>query len=244
MGERTGQTSGTGEVVLVTGGARRIGRSIALKLAAAGMRVAIHYGESEQEARQTAEECGGAPVFRANFEEVPQIRRMFDEVAAHFGRLDSLVNNAARFTKFDPLEIEEQDWDFIHSVNLKSVFFSCQAAAKIMLAGEGGHIVNISSLGALRPWEQHAHYCASKAGVVMLTKALAKAWAPKISVNSVAPGVIPFGQVDERIQRLIAKTPAGRAGTGEEIAEAVLGFLQASRFVTGQVVAVDGGLGL
>jgi NAD(P)-dependent dehydrogenase (short-subunit alcohol dehydrogenase family) len=231
-----------GKVVLVTGAAKRIGRSIALALAAEGARVAIHYNGSEEEARQTAVECGDAPLFQANLESVNEIRAMFDRVATRFGRLDGLVNNAARFTQFDPLEIEEADWDFIHSVNLKSVFFCCQAAAKIMLAGDGGHIVNISSLGALKPWARHAHYCASKAGVVMLTRALAKAGAPKISVNSVAPGVIPFGNVDERVERFIASTPAKRAGTGEEIAEAVLSFLKASKFTTGQLVAVDGGL--
>jgi 3-oxoacyl-[acyl-carrier protein] reductase/pteridine reductase len=230
-----------GQVVLVTGAAKRIGRSIALALAAEGARVAIHYNESRVEAERTAEECG-APLFRANLEKVDEIRALFDRVAAHFGRLDGLVNNAARFTEFDPLKIEEADWDFIHSVNLKSVFFCCQAAAKIMLAGDGGRIVNISSLGALKPWARHAHYCASKAGVVMLTRALAKAWAPKISVNSVAPGVIPFDKIDERIERFIAATPAKRAGTGEEIAEAVLSFLKSSRFITGQLVAVDGGL--
>ncbi len=227
-----------GKVILVTGAAKRIGRSIALRLAAEGARVAIHYNGSEREARATAEACGGAPVFQANLESVREIRGLFERV----GRIDGLVNNAARFTRFDPLDIEEADWDFIHSVNLKSVFFCCQAAARIMLAGEGGHIVNISSLGALKPWADHAHYCASKAGVVMLTRALAKAWAPKISVNSVAPGVIPFGETDERIERFIAATPARRAGTGDEIAEAVLFFLSGTRFITGQVVAVDGGL--
>ena len=237
-----------GKVVLATGAARRIGRSIALALAAEGARVAIHYSASETEARATAAECGSgghdAPVFRANLESVVEIRRLFDEVAAHFGRLDGLVNNAARFTQFDPLEIEEADWDYIHSVNLKSVFFCCQAAARVMMPAGGGHIVNISSLGALQPWARHAHYCASKAGVVMLTKSLAKAWAPKISVNSVAPGVIPFDKYDARIERLVAATPAGRAGRGEEVAEAVLMFLKSSRFTTGQVVAVDGGLSL
>lgn len=234
--------AGTGKVVLVTGAAKRMGRAIALRLASEGMRVAIHYGESEREARATAEECGGAPIFQANLESVAEIRGMVEAVAAHFGRLDGLVNNAARFTQFNPLEIEERDWDFIHSVNLKSVFFSAQAAAKIMLAGEGGHIVNISSLGAIQAWPDHAHYCASKAGVVMLTRALAKAWAPKIAVNTVAPGVFPFGKTDERIERLIAKTPAGRAGTGDDIAEAVLFFLNSTSFITGQLVAVDGGL--
>jgi NAD(P)-dependent dehydrogenase (short-subunit alcohol dehydrogenase family) len=227
-----------GKTILVTGGAKRIGRSIALRLASEGGRVLIHYNGSEREARATAEECGGAPLFRANLESVAEIRKMFEQV----GRLDGLVNNAARFTRIDPLDIEEADWDFIHSVNLKSVFFCCQAAARVMLTGDGGHIVNISSLGALRPWTENAHYCSSKAGVVMLTRVLAKAWAPKISVNSVAPGVIPFEESDERIQRFIAATPAGRAGTGDEIAEAVLFFLTSTRFITGQLVAVDGGL--
>src|ERR1019366_9434001 len=133
-------------------------------------------------------------------------------------------------------------WDFIHDVNLKATFFCCQQAARRMIAGEGGGIVNMSSLGGLRPWSQHAHYCASKAGVIMLTRALAKAFAPKVSVNSVAPGVIPFGEPDDRIRRLIAKTPACRAGMPEEIADAVVYFLTASKFVTGQVLAVDGGL--
>jgi NAD(P)-dependent dehydrogenase (short-subunit alcohol dehydrogenase family) len=232
----------TGKVILVTGAAKRIGRSIALRLAAEGAQVAIHYNGSAKEARETARECNNAPIFRANLESVAEIRAMFAGVAKQFGRLDGLVNNAARFTTIDPLAIEESDWDFIHAVNLKSVFFCCQAAAKLMLAGEGGHIVNISSLGALRPWARNAHYCASKAGVVMLTRALAKAWAPKVAVNSVAPGVIPFDLMDERIERFIAATPAGRAGTGDEVAEAVLFFLKSTTFITGQLVAVDGGL--
>jgi NAD(P)-dependent dehydrogenase (short-subunit alcohol dehydrogenase family) len=232
------------KVVLVTGAAKRIGRSIALALAHEGARVAIHYNNSESEARATADDCGGAPVFRANLESVAEIRAMVADVAQRFGRLDALVNNAARFTRFDPLDIEEADWDFIHSVNLKAVFFCCQAAGKIMLEREGGRIVNISSLGALKPWAHHAHYCASKAGVVMLTKSLAKAWSPNISVNTVAPGVIPFGKKDARIENLIRETPAQRAGTGDEIAEAVLFFLKTTQFITGQMIAVDGGLSL
>jgi len=230
------------KVVLVTGSAKRIGRGIALRLAAEGARVAIHYERSEKEARQTADECGGAPIFRANLESVAEIQRLFGEVDAHFGRLDALVNNAARFTCFNPPEITEKDWDFIHSVNLKATFFCCQSAARIMQRGGGGRIVNISSLGGIRPWSEHAHYCASKAGVIMLTRALAKAWAPDITVNSVAPGVIPFDDIDERGKRLIELTPAKRGGTPAEIAEAVLYFLNATNFVTGQILAVDGGL--
>jgi NAD(P)-dependent dehydrogenase (short-subunit alcohol dehydrogenase family) len=231
-----------GKVVLVTGAAKRIGRGIALRLAAEGARVAIHYFESEDEARQTAAACGDAPLFRANLENVPEIERMFADLAAHFGRLDAVVNNAARFTRFDPLSITEKDWDFIHSVNLKAVFFCCQQAARLMLATGGGRIVNISSLGGIRPWADHAHYCASKAGVIMLTRALAKSFAPSITVNSVAPGVIPFDDIDDAGKRMIVNTPAKRGGTPEEVADAVLFFLKSSNFITGQNLAVDGGL--
>ncbi len=231
-----------GRVILITGAAKRIGRHIAIRMAREGARVAIHYNTSKADALATAAECGDAPLFKANLERPAEIETLFDAVHNHFGRIDGLVNNAARFTRIDPLDITEADWDFIHSVNLKATFFCCQQAAKRMLAGDGGRIVNISSLGGLRPWSHHAHYCASKAGVIMLTRALAKAFAPKVTVNSVAPGVIPFGEPDERVKRLIAKTPACRAGTPEEIADAVIYFLSASNFMTGQVLAVDGGL--
>jgi 3-oxoacyl-[acyl-carrier protein] reductase/pteridine reductase len=232
-----------GKVVLVTGAAKRVGRGIALRLAREGARVAIHYGKSEAEARQTAKECG-AEVFQANLEHVAEIERMLAEVESRLGRLDGLVNNAARFTRADPLEITESGWDFIHAVNLKAVFFCCQQGARLMRKSGGGRIVNISSLGGLRPWAEHAHYCASKAGVIMLTKALAKAWAPEITVNSVAPGVIPFDDIDARGKAMIQATPARRGGTPEEVADAVVYFLRASEFVTGQVMAVDGGLSL
>lgn len=232
----------TGKVILVTGAAKRVGRGIALRLAREGARVAIHYNSSEAEARRTAEECGGASLFRANLENVQEIKSMFRCVREQLGRLDGLVNNAARFTRFDPLDITEADWDFIHSVNLKAVFFCCQNAASLMRESGGGRIVNISSLGGIRPWAEHVHYCAAKAGVIMLTRALAKAFAPEITVNSVAPGVIPFGETDERIDAMVRATPAKRSGTADEVADAVVYFLRASNFVTGQILAVDGGL--
>jgi 3-oxoacyl-[acyl-carrier protein] reductase/pteridine reductase len=232
-----------GRIVLVTGAARRIGRGIALRLAREGARVIIHYNESEEDARKTAADCGGAELVQANLERVHEIQAMFARIQDRFGRLDGLVNNAARFTRSDPLQITESDWDFIHSVNLKATFFCCQQAARIMLSRGGGRIVNMSSLGGIRPWAGHAHYCASKAGVIHMTRALAKAWAPAITVNSVAPGVIPFDEIaDERVQRFIQSTPAQRAGTADEIAEAVLFFLGGPEFITGQVLAVDGGL--
>jgi len=211
-------------VVLVTGASKRIGLAIANHLETEGWQVARHH-RTEGE-------------FRADLEHVSEIERLFEAVDARYGRLDALVNNAARFTKMDPLDITEADWDHIHSVNLKAVFFCCQAAAKRMK--DGGRIVNISSLGGLRPWADHAHYCASKAGVIMLTKALAKAWAPRITVNSVAPGVIPFGDPNP----LIPTVPAKRGGKASEVAAAVSFFLTAPDYITGQILSVAGGLGL
>ncbi|MCC6363554.1 MAG: SDR family oxidoreductase [Bryobacterales bacterium] len=233
-----------GKLVLVTGAAKRVGRGIALHLSNAGARVLIHYGSSEAEARRTAEECAAAGMYRANLESVAEIAEMFSSIERDHGRLDGLVNNAARFTRFHPFDITEADWDFIHAVNLKSVFFCCQQGGRLMRKHGGGRIVNIASLGGLRPWAEHAHYCASKAGVIMLTKALAKAFAPDITVNSVAPGVIPFGALDESAEAMVRATPAQRAGTAAEVAEAVAYFLAASNFVTGQIMAVDGGLSL
>ena len=234
----------SGKVVLVTGAARRIGRAIALQLAKEGAAVAVHYGGSEADAVAVAAQCGGR-AFQADLENVREIAGLFDQVRDHFGRLDGLVNNAARFTRFDPMEITEADWDYIHSVNLKAVFFCCQNAARIMRERDGGRIVNISSLGGIRPWADHAHYCASKAGVIHMTRALAKAFAPEISVNSVAPGVIPFEEAETpEIRRFVQATPAKRPGTGDEIADAVAWFLSSSKFVTGQILAVDGGLSL
>lgn len=227
--------------VLVTGSAKRIGRAIAIELHRKGFEVAIHYNTSRKEAEEVSRECGGAPVFQADLASVDSIQRLFEEVRHEFGPLDCLVNNAARFTRFDPLDITEADWDFIHDVNLKGTFFCCQQGAKHMLERGAGRIVNISSLGGIRPWAEHAHYCASKAGLIMLTKALAKAFAPSITVNSVAPGVILFDS-DDRVQRMINATPMQRAGKPEEVADAVHYFLTAPTFITGQILAVDGGL--
>ncbi len=228
--------------VLITGSAKRIGRTIAIELWRRGFDVAIHYHTSQKEAEQVALECNHAPVFQADLARVDQIQRLFSEVRERFGLLQCLVNNAARFTGFDPLDITEADWNAIHDVNLRATFFCCQEGARQMNELGEGRIVNISSLGGIRAWAEHVHYCASKAGVIMLTKALAKALAPNITVNSVAPGVISFNDVDARTQAMINATPVRRAGKPEEIADAVHFFLTAPDFITGQVLAVDGGL--
>jgi NAD(P)-dependent dehydrogenase (short-subunit alcohol dehydrogenase family) len=240
--QKSNSNSLDGKIVLVTGAAKRIGRGIALRLSREGARVAIHYNTSEAEARRTAAECGGADLFQANFESVGEIERLFSEIQARLGRLDGLVNNAARFTRIHPFDVTEADWDFIHSINLKAVFFCAREAAKLMGQTGGGRIVNISSLGGIRPWAMHAHYCASKAGVIHMTRALAKAFAPDVTVNSVAPGVIPFGDLDDESRSMVRATPAGRPGTPDEIADAVVYFLTATNYMTGQLLAVDGGL--
>jgi 3-oxoacyl-[acyl-carrier protein] reductase/pteridine reductase len=169
---------------------------------------------------------------------------MFAELDRLGGRLYGLVNNAARFARLHPLEMTEEEWDFILNVNLRAVFFCAKEAARRMREAGEGRIVNISSLGGIVPWAQHVHYCASKAGVIMLTRTLAKALGPGTTVNSVAPGVIPFHDIDAEGLRMIEATPAHRGGTAEEIADAVVYFLKASNFVTGQILAVDGGLSL
>lgn len=231
-----------GKKILVTGAARRIGKAIVTRLYQEGADVRIHYGNSREEAEAVSELCGGAPIFSADLSKVSEIERLFAEV----GELDALVNNAARFTKIDPLLVTEADWDFIHSTNLKAYFFCAQQAARRMMARpEGGRIVNISSIGGIEAWPEYVHYCASKAGVIHMTRAMARAWAPKISVNSVAPGAIPFEEADSApLVALRDKTPAGRYGTGDEIADAVVYFLTATQFVTGQLTVVDGGLTL
>jgi 3-oxoacyl-[acyl-carrier protein] reductase/pteridine reductase len=232
-----------GKTVLVTGAARRIGRSIALALGEAGAQVAVHYRGSEAEARRTASECGGR-LFQADLADVAQIRRLFDEVHSAFGRLDALVNNAAVYERTPIEQTSPEQWDSLHAANLRAPYFCCQQAARIMRAQPtGGRIVNLSSLGGIRPWAGYAPYNASKAGVIHMTRSLAKELAPEIAVNSVAPGVIEFSDEHEpSVQRMIDATPAGRHGTGEEIAEAVLFFLSCTKFITGQVLAVDGGL--
>jgi len=183
----------------------------------------------------------GAELFRANLESVTEIGRMFSDVEQRLGRLDGLVNNAARFTRFNP-STSPSGLGF-HSFRQPQSGLLLLPERRPSDAQVGRRAYRqYQFAGGLRPWAEHAHYCASKAGVIMLTRALANAFAPEITVNSVAPGVIPFDDIDERGKRLIARTPAQRGGTPDEIAEAVAYFLKASNFVTGQILAVDGGL--
>jgi NAD(P)-dependent dehydrogenase (short-subunit alcohol dehydrogenase family) len=233
----------TGQVALVTGAAKRIGRSIALRLAAAGADIALNYHLSAKEAAELAEEIRRlgrrAAVFAADVSRASDVREMLAGVEREFGRLDILVNNAGVFFDVPFPELTEDQWDFTLNTNLKSQYLCAQAALPLLRRSGRGRIVNLSSIGAFQPKPNHVHYCVSKAGVVMLTRCLARALAPDITVNSVAPGKIQFPG-EEIDQGYIRRTALGKVGDGDDIAETVL-FLLQSDFITGQTVLVDGG---
>ena len=232
------------KVALVTGAAKRIGRSIALRLASEGADVVVNYKTSKSEAEQLVGEIAAherrAMAIQADVSKKADVDKLFAHVDKEFGRLDILVNNAGIFfpAKFE--EMTGEQWDRIMNVNLKSQFLCAQAAIPLLRRGAGqSHIVNISSLGGLLAWPAFTHYCVSKAGVIMLTRCLARALGPKILVNSVAPGTIQFPG-EEPDEDYIRKVPLHRTGTGEDIADAVAFFVK-SDFVTGQILPVDGG---
>lgn len=235
-----------GQVALVTGGARRLGRSISEALAAAGADVVVNYASSRAEAealvRQLEAAGRRALAWQADVSRSDEVRAMLAAVERSFGRLDILVNNAGIFfpAKFE--ELTEEQWDRTQGVNLKAQFLCAQAAAPLLRRSGRGRIVNISSLGGLLAWAAYTHYCVSKAGVIMLTRCLARALAPEITVNSVAPGTIGFpGEPPD--EDYIRRAPLGKTGRPQDVAEAVL-YLAEAEFVTGQVLVVDGGRAL
>ncbi len=232
-----------GQVAVVTGAAKRIGRGIALKLAEEGANVVVNYLRSKTEAEElvreiTARGCR-AMAWQADVSHRDAVQQMFAAVERELGRLDILVNNAGTFFPAPFEQLTEEQWDTILDTNLKSQFFCAQAAAPLMKRQGRGRIINLSSIGGLLAWPRYTHYCVSKAGVIMLTRCLARALAPEITVNSVAPGTIQFAgePLDEEYVR---RAPLGRTGTAEDIANTVA-FLAQSEFITGQVFVVDGG---
>jgi 3-oxoacyl-[acyl-carrier protein] reductase/pteridine reductase len=236
-----------GKAALVTGAAKRIGRALAMELAAAGADVAITYKASHAEAQETLAALrrhgGKSAAIECDVRSPESVRAAVETAMQQFGRLDILVNNAG-FFETAPLEsIGVEQWDRMFEINTRGPYLVAQAAYPHLRAARG-RIVNIGSLGGLHPWPTHGHYCTSKAALHMLTLTMAKAFAPEISVNCVAPGMIVNGEVDPAYEHFVQKTPMGRNGTPQDVAEAVLFFASGPHFITGQVLAVDGGLGL
>lgn len=237
----------SGKVVLVTGAARRIGRVIALTLARAGADVAITYRESDTAAQQTLLELSEfgrrSMALRCDVRDPESVRAAVGGVVEEFGRIDVLVNNAGMFSTA-PLEtITVEEWDAMFETNTRGAFLMAQAAHPLLKINHG-RIINIGSLGGSHPWATHAHYSTSKAALHMLTQTMSKAFAPQISVNCVAPGMIANGEAQADYEHFAAKTPMLRNGKPEEVAEAVLFFATGPHFITGQILGVDGGLGL
>lgn len=249
-----------GKVAFLTGAARRLGRASALILAEAGADVVITYRHSEKAARQTVAELerinslrpkqrgGHKPRVMAlpcDVTDKASVRTALDAAVEEFGGLHILVNNAGVYETVPFEEITLKQWDAIFASNVRGPFLVSREALPYLRKSQG-RIIHLGSLGGIRPWANHAHYCSSKAALHMLTKVMAKALAPQIPVNCVAPGMIDLGEdaSSASMKRMAKQTPMKRNGNARDVAEAVLFFATAPKFITGQILAVDGGLGL
>jgi pteridine reductase len=236
------------KVVLITGGARRVGAAITRKLHAAGATVVVHYHRSAQEAQDLAAELnaqrpGSVTPLGGDLLKVPLLAALVEATIARHGHLDILVNNASTFYPTRVGEITEAHWEDLMGTNLRAPLFLSQAAAP-HLAARNGLILNIADIHGLRPLRHHPVYSPAKAGLIMLTQSLARELAPQVRVNAVAPGPVEFpdrGLTEEMKQAIIDKTLLKRRGSPEDIARAVLFFAAEAPYVTGQILAVDGG---
>jgi NAD(P)-dependent dehydrogenase (short-subunit alcohol dehydrogenase family) len=233
-------------VALVTGSARRLGRAIAAGLARRGAHVAVHYHASRADAEEAAREFESwgvrSRVYGADLRDPRQIERLFRQVESDFGGLDVLVNSAGILERRPLLEITPEDWDRVLELNLRAPFFCAQQAARLMETRGGGKIINVSDLAAHQPWTGYAHHSVSKAGLEALTRVLARALAPEIQVNAIAPGSVlpPEDWGEEERAALIRRTALKRLGSPDDVVRAV-DFLLESDYVTGATVIVDGG---
>lgn len=235
-----------GKVALVTGGAKRLGRSIALALAERGAELVIHYRDSEREAQELLallKRAGGKPVaVRGDVSVAADVDRIVEAAMQAFGRIEILVNNAAIFYRTPFENLTEEDWDRFLKVNLKGPFLLCRRIGGVMLRQGRGKIINLADIAGLRVWAEFIPYSVSKAGLIALTKGLAKALAPAVQVNAIAPGAVllPEGTTPEERERAVQRIPLDRLGSPEDIARAVV-YLIENDFITGEVLRVDGG---
>ena len=236
-----------GKTALITGGAKRLGRSSAIALARAGADVAITFLNSGREAEKTIQELQAfgirAAAVRCDVTQEKSVRAAVKNAAKQLGGIDILVNNAANYETVEFERLTVQQWDAIFASNARGPFLVSKACLEL-LRDRKGKIINMGSLGGIEAWPTHAHYCSSKAAVHMLTRVMAKALAPEIAVNCVAPGMIDLGEKSAAafMKNMAKQTPMKRNGNAEEVAAAVLFFATAPHFITGQVLAVDGWL--
>ena len=248
---RANSTTGplSGKTVFITGAARNIGRETALELARAGADIAFTYLTSEKDAETLVTELGrmGRHGFglRCDVTDERNVKEAVAEVEREMGGIDILVNNAANYETVPFEELTVAQWDHMFASNARGPFVVSKACLK-SLRKRQGRIVNLGSLGGLRPWVSHAHYCASKAALTMLSEIMAKALAPEIAVNCVAPGMVDTGENpgSKTLKHFAEKTPMRRNGTNQDVAAAVLFFATAPTVITGQTLIVDGGLNL
>jgi pteridine reductase len=235
-----------GAAALVTGAGRRVGQAIAIGLAGSGCDVAVHYHASSKGAEETAAAIRGlgrrAELVRSDLADADAARRLADQVAAKFKRLDVLVNSAAIMVRQPVETVTPESWDATLDLNLRATFFVSQGAIPHLRKAKG-KIVNLADVGGIEPWSAYLPHCVSKAGVVMLTKALARALAPDVAVNAVAPGpvLLPDEWNDATRERIRSTTPLQRLGEPGDVVAAVKFLLEGSDFVTGTVLIVDGG---
>lgn len=236
----------SGRVALVTGAGRRLGRSLARALAGRGMTVALHYHESAEGAEALKNEIvksgGRAACFEADLTDAFAARALPARVVEELGGLDVLVNSAAVMHRLGMEETTPAQWDEIHNLNLRSVFFCIQGAAPALRSARG-KVVNLADLAGLEPWPGYVAHSISKAGVVMLTQVLARSLAPEVTVNAIAPGavLVPDDYDADQRERLARATPLRRLGTPADVISALLYLLEGGDFVTGEVLVVDGG---
>jgi 3-oxoacyl-[acyl-carrier protein] reductase/pteridine reductase len=239
-----------GKTVFITGAARRLGKAIALAMAQAGANVAFTFRSSSNGADQTLREIEAKGVqalaFHCDLRRPESAKDAVKTVLKRFGQIDLLINNAGVFETANIEEISADQWDEVFAVNVRAPFLVSQSCIPSLRSARG-RIINMGSLGGQKPWTTHAHYCSSKAALHMLTQVMAKALAPEIAVNCVAPGMIDSaaGEKDPAVlQRLAAHTPMKKNGSPQDVVSAVMYFATAPHFITGQILTVDGGLGL
>jgi len=242
------ETSISGKVALVTGASQRIGESIVRLLHAEGMNIILHYRSSRADAQKiqqdlNAEREDSVILIQADLSETNKISEMIREAVKGWGRIDAIVNNASSFYPTPVGDIDEKVWDDLINSNLKAPLFLSQAAAPY-LKQQQGCIVNIADIHADRPLKNHTVYCIAKAGLVMLTKSLARELAPEVRVNAIAPGAIlwPENDIDDVTKkRILSGTVLKRQGSADDIATAVRFLIKEAHYMSGQILTVDGG---